>query len=177
MKVLPVIAAVFGFLAVNALQAADPAKPARANVIFDHPEKFKDIKDAFQPTEKGQAAILEQIREFIVHEANYFIPEGYHLTMTFTDIDLAGDFEPWLGDQWQDVRIVKPIYPPELKFEWVVTDPRGQVVRHGKEDILDVGFDWRITANSNDSLHFEKDILTEWMRNHLGDLKATVSQR
>ena len=40
------------------------------------------------------------------------VPEGDKLTITFTDIDLAGDFEPWRGPQWDEVRIVKAIYPP-----------------------------------------------------------------
>ena len=49
---------------------------ARAEIIFDHPEKFTDVKDAYMPTDKGRDGILEQIRSHLVSRANYYIPEG-----------------------------------------------------------------------------------------------------
>ena len=53
----------------------------------------------------------------VVKRANEVLPAGQTLTVTFTDIDLAGDFEPWRGGQAMDIRIVKDVYPPRMDLE------------------------------------------------------------
>jgi hypothetical protein len=162
-------ALVLGWVGAGALRAADPA--VRAEVIFDHPDKFTDIKDQAEPTDSGEQAILEQIRSYLVAESKYYVPDGDKLTITFTDIDLAGDFEPERGPRWDQIRIVKDIYPPHFKFTWSVTDASGAVVKQGKEDILDMSFQMRVTLDTQDPLRYEKDILRSWMSGALRSLK------
>ena len=92
-----------------------------------------------------------------------YIDDKHKLTIVFTDIDLAGDFEPWRGPEWSNVRIVKSIYPPRFCFTWQVMDLAGKVVKKGSEDIRDLAFDMRVTLDRNDPLHIEKDVLKDWM--------------
>jgi hypothetical protein len=167
---LRLLSSILGLAGAGALHAADnPA--SRTEVVFDHPEKFTDVKDSYSPTEKGQAAILADIRNFLVSRTESLIPEGYKLKITFTDIDLAGDFEPWRGAQYDNVRIVKAIYAPAFKFTYAVTDPSGKVVRQGSENIRDLNFQVRVTINLSDPLRYEKDILDDWARSTLKGLK------
>ncbi len=159
------IVVLFGLVAPLTLSAAPATKaPSRTEVIFDQPDKFTDVKDGEFGTDKGRDAILEQIREFIVERADKTLPAGQKLAITFTDIDLAGDYEPWRGAQFSDVRIVKSIYPPRLSFTFKVTDAAGKVVKEGKEKLIDLAFDMRLTINRQDPLHYEKDILMDWLR-------------
>ncbi len=178
MKTLFLTAAALALFCAGSLQAAaapKPAKPApKAEVVFDHPDKFTDVKDDYFPTDRGRDGILEQIRSCIVAQAEYLVPDGYRLTMTFTDIDLAGDFEPWRGAQWASVRIVKAIYPPAFKFSWAVIDPSGKVVREGKEDMRVLEFEMTMTLDLQDPLRYEKAILEGWMRDNLRDLKKAA---
>jgi len=154
-----------GLVAPLALCAADVTKaPTRIEVIFDHPEKFTDVKDGDFGTERGRDATLELIREFLVERADKALPAGQKLTITFSDIDLAGDFEPWRGPQFSDVRIVKSIYAPRLSFTYKVTDAAGKTVKEGKEDLRDLAFDMRLTMDRQDPLRYEKDILKDWIR-------------
>jgi hypothetical protein len=148
--------------------------PSRTKVVFDHPEKFTDVRDAYVPSDSGRDAILSRLRNYLADKADMLLPEGYGLTVTFSDIDLAGDFEPWRGAQWTDVRIIKPIYPPRLVFTYSVTDPSGRVVKKGSENILDMTFQMRLLTpydTSNDTLAYEKDILNDWARATLSGLK------
>src|SRR5208282_6087849 len=104
MKILRLLSVFLGLAAACALRA-DVAKAApRTEVIFDHPEKFTDIRDMDSPTEQGQAAILDKIRDYLVQETAPMVPEGYKLSIVFTDIRLAGNFEPWRGAQWDEIR-------------------------------------------------------------------------
>lgn len=165
MKTLSRYAVVLLGLAVPvALSAAEPAKaPVRTEVVFEKPENFTDVKDGEMGSDRGRDGILEQIREFIVERAEKALPAGQKLTVTFSDIDLVGEYEPWRGPQFSDVRIVKSIYPPRFKFSYKITDAAGKIVKEGKEDLRDLAFDMRLTIDRQDPLRFEKDILKDWI--------------
>jgi len=174
MKTLRLFSAALGLIAAGALRASDAATAApRTEVIFDHPENFRDVRDDVSPSDRGRDAILSQVRDHLVSRTARLIPDGYKLTVTFTDIKLAGDFEPWRGPQWDSVRIVKAVYPPYFKFTYQVTDPSGRVVRSGAENINDLDFQDRIVLDTSDPLRYEKQILDDWATGALGGLKKT----
>ena len=175
MKKVALFSAAVAWVAASAVYGTEAPKASWAEVVFDHPEKFTDIKDQMSPTDKGQQAILDKFNDYLVSESKRFIPTGCKLTITFTNINLAGTFEPWRGANWDQIRIVKPIYPPNFKFTWSVANAAGKVIKQGREDITDTAFDSRLTTNLDDPLRFEKDILKDWMSGSLGDLKRLVA--
>lgn len=164
---------ILGLLTPGAMPAADSAKPAasQVTVTFDHPEKFTDVKDAYIPTEKGQDAILAQIRDFVETKAKSYLRAGQKLEVTFTDIDLAGDFEPQRGPQFNNVRIVKDLYIPRLKLQFKLTGADGKVFNEGKRELTDLAFMMRVAFPPSDPLRYEKDILNDWLRE---DIKAAA---
>ncbi len=175
MKTLRLVSAFLGIVAAGSLRAGGASDTAtRVDVVFDHPENFSDIRDSDPPTDKGQAYILHQFRDFLVSDATPLVPEGYKLTLTFTDIHLAGDYQPWrhmAALEYGTVRIVKDIYPPSFKFTYSVTDPSGAVVKKGSEEIRDMAFMYRTVLDTSDTLRYEKDILNDWVRFNLKGLK------
>jgi hypothetical protein len=171
MKTLRLLSAALGLAAAGAVRADSPGPASRVDIVFDHPEKFADVKDSYNPTERGRDAILGSIRSFLVRQATPMVPAGDALTITFTDIHLAGDYEPWRGAMWDEVRIVKDVYPPDFKFTYVVTDASGRVVRQGSEDLRDMAFMMRAVLDNTDPLRYEKAILADWTRSNLRDLK------
>jgi hypothetical protein len=136
----------------------------RVEVIFDHPEKFADIKGDSMDSSQGREDMLSQIRDFLESRGTALLPAGQKLTITFTDIDLAGDYEPWHMGSMRDVRVVKDIYLPRFVFSYKLTDAAGAVLKEDKVNLTDLSFMSRMTIDRNDSLHFEKDILGEWVR-------------
>ncbi len=159
---------VLGLTAAAALGAGAGAA-SRVEVIFDHPEKFTDVKDADNPTVEGREAILEKIRAFLVSSAGSRIPDGDKLTITFTDIDLAGEFEPRHSGP-NNPRVLTENYPPAFDFTFTVTDASGKVVREGSEHLRDAGYLLRASVDSIGSLRYEKDVLDEWARTRLRNL-------
>ena len=152
------------------LFAAAPAAPAasdRVTVVFDHPEKFTDVRDnsADFENEWGREHFLPLLKEYLEQRAGKVLPAGQKLAVTFTNIDLAGDFEPWRGMAWHDVRVVKDLYVPRMVFNFTVTGEGGQVVKEGERKLLDGAFQMRITSAFNsDSLRYEKEMLNDWLR-------------
>jgi hypothetical protein len=166
-------ASLLGLGAAGVLLAATPVTASasqadktdkRVTVIFDHPENFTDIKGDSMDSPKGRDAMLDQIRDFLETRGADLLPTGQKLTLTFTNIDLAGEYEPWRGGQWSDVRIIKDIYPPRFVFSYQLTDAAGAVLKEDKADLRDLSFMMRVTINRDEPLRFEKDILGDWIR-------------
>lgn len=144
---------------------AAAATDARTEVIFSQPEKFTDVRDAYNASEMGRKANLDQIRDYLVSRAGKFVPDGQKLTVTFTDIDLAGDFEPWRGPEGMDIRVVKDIYPPRMDLEFKLTSADGAVIKEGKRQLRDLAFMSKLSINTNDALRFDKALIDDWLQN------------
>jgi hypothetical protein len=157
----------------GALHAFDPKKPLpKTEVVFFEPEKFTDVRDSsFGDSEKARNEILGELRTYVVRQANQLLASGQQLKVTVTDVDLAGDFEPWRGAQWADVRIVKDIYPPRIKLAFKLTDSDGNVLAEGDRDLRDMAFMMRLSINRDDPLKYEKALLDDWVRTDFGGLK------
>lgn len=150
-------------LAVHAFTAG-AGKP-RMEVVFLEPEKFTDVRDSYMSSDADRSGYLDQIREYLVSQSLYYVPDGQKLFVTFTDIDMAGDFEPWHGPQWNDVRIVKDIYPPRIKLSFRLVDAEGNVLKQGARDLRDLAFMMKISiGDRNGSVHHEKALLEDWLR-------------
>ncbi len=167
LRVIPVAFALVG--AAGGLQAAQNLGTVVVN--FDHPEKFTDIKDREDPTDSGQANILNELKRTIVDIGAPRLAPGETLSITFTDIKLAGSFEPWHGPARSDIRYVRDIYPPAYKFSYSITDAAGKVVRQGSVDYHDLNFQTRLSLDQNDPLHYEKSYLDDWTREATHGLK------
>jgi len=173
MKTIPTLLVSVGLLtSVAAMHAAEKtektdAKPSPVAVNFFQPEKFTDVRDSMMGSEKGRDAILAELRRFIVQRAESLLPPGHTLSITFLDVDLAGDYEFWRGPNMQDVRIVKDVYPPRFLFRFEIKDDTGQVLKEGERRLTDLAFMQRLTLDRQDPLRNEKDLLDDWVRSEL----------
>lgn len=164
------LTAFLGLAVVAALGAADP-KPVRTEVIFDHPENFTDAADGQRGSDFGREANLNELRDHLIRRADRFVPEGDKLTVTITDVDLAGEVEPWRTPSHQDIRIIKDIYPPRIQLSFKLTNASGAVVKEGTRKLQDLTFNMNIYPNRNDERVYEKGLLDDWVRQEFGSLK------
>jgi len=164
-RLLPLLAAL---LLAAGCQTTPPlpsaSKDGRVTVIFDQPDKFTDAKSSFNgSTDQGY---LEELQRYIDQNARGYLADGQRLKITFTDIDMAGDFEPARA-RMTDVRVVKGIYFPRLKFTYIVTNAVNEKVSSGAESLTDMNFMSRLRLNTTDTLSYEKDMLRDWMADNL----------
>lgn len=149
----------------GAALALDPVKgPSRVEVVFLEPEKFTDVKDSFSGSDRGRESTLEMLKDYLTTRGARGLLPGQKLAVTVTDVDLAGDFEPWRGSQWSDVRIVKDLYPPRIALAFRLTDAEGKVVKEGARDLRDMSFMMKMTMGfRDDPLRHEKALLDDWL--------------
>lgn len=153
-----------GLAAGLSLRGAADRPPERVEIVFLEPEKFTDVRDSYMGSDKGRDATLAQIGDHLRSRASALVPEGMKLAITITDVDLAGDFEPWHGARFDDVRIVKDIYPPRIALAFRLTDANGEVVKQGQRELRDLSFMMKLSIDRNDSLRHEKALLDDWLR-------------
>ena len=154
----------------HAIAAESPEPVSRVSVVFVKPEQFTDVRRAdFKPNSE---AILDAIARFMRETGEEILPADMNLDLRVTDIDLAGNFEPWRGPQSDQVRITNQLYPPRFVLEFRVTDARGQVVASGKRNLTDLNYQLRTFYPMDDYLRYEKDLLRQWFREEFGKLKS-----
>jgi hypothetical protein len=161
---LPILM-VFGLCSVGAVFAAPAAKPAAAvDVTFVAPEKFSDAKEDSMDSAKGREAVLEELKQHLIRQGAAYVAPNQRLEIKVTDVDLAGDFEPWRGPNFQDVRIVKDIYPPRVKLEFRLVGADGKVLSEGQRQLTDLSFLMTVAMPTSDPLRYDKELLSNWLR-------------
>lgn len=145
---------------------ATAAQPAAVDVTFVDAEKFTDAGDAYGWSSRSSDNNLEQLRKYITERVAPLLAEGQRLAIEITDLDLAGEFEPWNGPNFSDVRMVKSLYPPRINLRFRLTDSTDRVVAEGERRLRDLGFMFAAAtpAFSSDPLRHEKNLLDRWMR-------------
>jgi hypothetical protein len=146
------------------LSAATPKADFRTTVVFFEPEKFTEVSDRYNGTDQGRADILDLLKDYIQERAQSFVREGEKLSITITDVDLAGDYEPWRGAFTHDIRIVKDIYPPRISLSFKLTGADGEVIKQGTRDLKNLGFLQSIAPPVNESYRHEKALIDDWLR-------------
>ncbi|AOT09874.1 DUF3016 domain-containing protein [Pseudoalteromonas luteoviolacea] len=122
---------------------------------------FKEYRDVF-PAKETRGGYHKRIaKQFDAHLSKLAsdMPEGYMLSVTFEDIDLAGD----VRFNMNDIRIIKPIYFPRLKIAYNVTDKAGNVIVEAQSKVLkDMGFMDRIKFGRDTEFYYDKRLLSDW---------------
>lgn len=148
-----------------ALQAGSETKntESRVEVVFVEPEKFADVREALYDTDRANEQVLQELRTYLERTGSYYLQPGQSLQIRITDIDLAGDFEPWHGPDFDHIRILKEIYPPSVTLEFRLTGADGKVRSEGRRELRELGYLMTIGMPSWDHLRFEKEMLRAWL--------------
>jgi len=161
-----IFASLMGLAAALPMSAAPKAAVSdpRVQVEFVNPEKFTDLKADASGSKKGRDSYLEQLRDHLARQAGGQLPQGQRLRISITDIDMAGDFEPWQGQSLTHVRMVKDQYPPRIDLSFKITNEKGKILREGARELKNLSFMRDVSISRQDPLRHEKKLLDEWLR-------------
>jgi len=141
--------------APNGVTAAD------ITVEFQNPDDFRDVRDSLGGSTDQNA--LASLRTWLQENAPASLAAGQKLHVTFTDIDLAGDFLP--GSSVDRVRIIRGIYIPRMELTFAVMDAAGQVVKQGTRTLTNLDFqNTGRRIGSDQAFFYDKMLLEDWLR-------------
>ncbi|MFK2877817.1 DUF3016 domain-containing protein [Rhodanobacter hydrolyticus] len=145
---------------------AGNAASTNVTVTYDHPEQFTEThKLRSLAPQLDDDDYLKVLKSYIENRASRMLPPGDRLAIVVTDIDRAGNFEPWRPGPLHEVRIVKDIYPPRIDLRFQLLDADGKVLREGTRKLRDPAFlSDSINTSETDSLRYEKALLDRWLR-------------
>ena len=185
MKMFPVLAGIAlalwlsGPVAAKPRMVTDPDAPrslpvdGAVQVDWTDPAQFSEIRQSGNRWEAQRGDWVVQLAKYLQSSAAKRLPAGEQLQVTLTDINRAGDYEPWRGPNLQEARIVRDIYPPRISLTFKRTDAQGNVIAEGDRKLVDSAF---LTGSSlfgaSDALRYEKSLLDDWLRKELKPAQA-----
>jgi hypothetical protein len=161
---LTCIAAALLTMNVGASPADPDLQQGPVLVEFIDPGSFTDARIGDGLRKGASKSVTSGLTSYLSSRAASHLEAGQLLHIEFTDVDLAGDYEPSTRIALQDVRIVKSVYPPRLEFRWELKDATGATLRAGEENLRDLGFQTHVSSRDSDPLRYEKHVLKRWLR-------------
>jgi hypothetical protein len=177
MKAATSIAWLFaGMLAVGAAAAkppnvTDPDAPRSlpadgpVDVQWTDPAQFSEIRGSSNRWEAQRGNWVLDLARYLRKRASARLPAGERLEVTITDIERAGEFEPWHGARGDSIRYMRDIYPPRIALDFKLVGADGSVLAHGSRKLSDLGYLQRaIRPTDSDPLRYEKQLIDDWLR-------------
>jgi len=144
------------------LAAPQAAGATRVAVVYAAPERYTDAGRRVAGGAEQARVQAALSAHFAWLGARYLAP-GRRLTVTVTDIDLAGRLEPWRPQAF-DLRVLREITWPRIRLAFRLFDGEREILA-GDDTIADLAY-LRATSGyrASDPLVYEKRMLERWFR-------------
>lgn len=148
---------------VHAATAEKAETTSAVKVTWLNPEKFSDIRPATGTRKVYQERVMKAFDK-ILGELTEKLPAGYSMEINVKDLDLAGDVNPMYRLDNTDIRVIKDIYFPRMKFDYVLFDQNKQPIQQESDvKIKDMGF---MTSShigyQSREFAYEREMLKKW---------------
>jgi hypothetical protein len=138
-------------------------------VQWTDPAQFSEIRYSANRREARRGEWVQDLAEYLRRRATARLPQGDRLEVTITDIERAGDYEPWRGMQFDSIRYMRDVYPPRITLDFRLVGADGSVRAQGSRKLMDMSYLQRSTPLGNtDPLRYEKRLIDDWLRDELG---------
>lgn len=155
-----------GMLAADTPRALPASGPV--SVAWADPAGFAELRNSPNRYEAARGGWLMELAVYLRKRAEPRLAPGERLDLNIIDVNRAGEYEPWIGVNYHDTRIVRDIYPPRMTVQFRHTGADGQVLSEGERKLSDPGFLTGITPiDTTDGLRFEKRMIDSWLRREL----------
>lgn len=163
-------------MATGSLALPVVANAATAEVVWKNPEKYTDVRPTNESRVKFRERTFKALEEYITELAEE-LPEGDKLTMTVTNLDLAGQVWPasfaFGNATGSDIRVIKRVDIPRISFSYSLTDSNGEVLKSAEVKLKDMAFlNTPTPFIGRENLGYEKNMLKEWFEDDLIDSLA-----
>jgi hypothetical protein len=134
---------------------------------FENVAGFTDFSVSGLSEERTLPIFRAELDDSLESLAKRYLREDETLVIRFTDIDMAGDIQPWRNRNNADIRYVEAVYPPRLKFHYQLKNAAGEVIDEGEASITDMAFQMNTAAvirGRYQNFFYEISLLGDWLR-------------
>ncbi len=128
--------------------------------------QYRDLAFEGRDGQKANERFAREMTQHMQQLTGDMLPPGAEITITFIEVDMAGNYEPQLDPEFNDVRIMTSIYAPYLEFSYIVSGEDGDVLKTGEAKLTDPAWMNNIRApfHNSDQLFYEKELMTRWAK-------------
>jgi len=138
---------------------------AAVTVEWVSPENFKDAYSSSIKSDKSRQVVLDDLQKFIEAQASAELAEGQNLKISVTEVDLAGEYEPWIGNG--DMRIMRDTYFARIDFTYELSDAAGTIVKQGSAKLVNKLIAKPVMPDRDEMEPYLRDSIREWFRSTL----------
>jgi len=128
MKILLIILVVLAFSNIQVVIA-------ETQVTLIEGKKFIDYQLTNYSRSKSLSILEKDFNKVFVKLSKKYFKNGQSISVTVTNLDLAGDIRFNIGNNNQDIRVVKDASPMKLYFNYKILAKDGTVVSEGEYKI------------------------------------------
>jgi hypothetical protein len=140
----------------------------RISVQWIEPKSFRDVKEGNFSSAKFRKNVFNHLEKHLNKLASD-LPEGQTINFKVNDLDLAGRVEPasFIGLSHarglDEVRIMRNVDIPRIKFEYELVDAKGAVIRSEEVNLKNMNYlnDIGMTRR-NEPYRHEKRMLSDF---------------
>lgn len=145
------------------LMAAGPARAGTVSVSFENAQRYSDVGPA-----RDAGPVQQALRQHLLALGESRLPAGQSLVITITDIDLAGEIDPWIG-RAGGVRVMgRAVDWPRIALRYTLNEG-GRTLAEGSERVSDPAYlmHGRLVP-TNARLPHEQRMLSTWFSQRFG---------
>lgn len=138
-------------------------------VHWGDPAEFSEIRESLNRYEAVQGDWVVELGDYVSERVARALPPGQRADVQILDIQRAGQYEWWWA-RAEDVRVMRDIYPPRMRVQFVRYDANGQVIAEGTQLFGDLAYlDGPQPLSTADSLRYEKRMIDRWVQREFGE--------
>lgn len=145
------------------------AHAGEAKMAWGDLSKFTDIQEGQELKSSFEERLVKEIGDVFNRFSGKYLPDGYILEVTVTDMDLAGDIRPMMV-RGGNMRLVTHIYWPKMSFDYVLKNAQNETVKAEKVSLADMNFMGRASIPSGRTIfEYEEKMIDDWFRKQQND--------
>ncbi|MCL1124819.1 DUF3016 domain-containing protein [Shewanella surugensis] len=148
--------------AIDGVGPDQVTKSGMVTIEWDNPEDYTDVKAVGGKQGAYEIRVFKALTDNLAKVAQQTLKPGLTLELIVTDLDLAGDVQSTFGATPNDIRVVKPVYPPRITFSYSVLEG-DKVMMVGDEKLTDLNFMNGLKKPNEKSLSYENALLKSWL--------------
>lgn len=145
----------------------DKQRSGEIKVTWQNFSDYRDVRSAMEPPKSFHERVKRSFEKFF-DEYSSQLPEGQTLSVTITDLDLAGDV---IFNSSRETRVMKDLFFPRMEFNYSLKDSDGSVIKEGTAQLKDKNYlyhekSWK---RYKEGFYYEKRMFRKWFEGNISN--------
>lgn len=154
----------FSSWAIDGVGPDQVTKSGNVTIEWDNPQDYTDVKSVSGKQGAYEVKVFKALTDNLAKVAKQTLRPDLKLELIVTNLDLAGDVQSTFGATPNDIRMVKPVFPPKISFSYSVLEG-DKVIMVGDEKLTDLNFMNGLKKPNEKPLSYENAMLKSWLVN------------